>query len=100
MTDHESILFKHKGEKLKGKIISLAVGIPGSPTGTTGIVTERTHITFVNAQGSAIAIIPNTKQLVLFSLDILANLTCLSQGSLIGIPFPKFYSRRSRHRRP
>jgi len=69
MTLHEPVLFKYLGEKLRGKIISLIVGLPGSPPSlkvATGIVTETTQITFVNAQDSTMRIIPSAKQFVLF----------------------------------
>ena len=71
MTDHEPILFRYQGERLKGKVVSLVVGLPGSPPltrVTTGLVTKSTQITFVNARDSAIKIIPSEKQFALFPL--------------------------------
>jgi len=78
MTQHEPILFKYLGERLRGKIVSLVVGPPGSPPltkATTGIVKETTQITFVSAQDSTIRIIPSAKQFVLFSLPLYQDFT-------------------------
>lgn len=100
MTDHEPILFKYRGEKLKGKITSILVGLPGSPTlirGLTGIIDETTRIIFVNAQDSAIRIIPSVKRFVLFILTDIVLLISLSQGHFLGIVFPNFHSRIHRH---
>jgi vesicle-fusing ATPase len=72
MSDNEPILYKYHGEKLKGKVLSLA--LPAATKRAAGVLTDATCLSFVSPQYSSMQVIPSAKRSVLSVLtDSLPN---------------------------